>query len=128
MSLNQRWDNRNRDALGAQGNDGVVEGSWRVNAFVSQQQICPPCQLRSPQIFSDIYALEVGDLPQEVRDAFAESYFASPWGNPESPSFVYEGTNRRVVGFLGVTTRQMVFAGRSIRVWFGGNFVVHPDA
>ena len=34
----------------------------------------------------------------------------------------------RVTGFLGVTRRRMSVRGESIRVAFGGNFVVHPAA
>jgi len=70
-----------------------------------------------------------GPAPPAVQSYFHELYFTNhPWIDSALPSLVYEGKSGRIVGFLGVIRRKMSVRGQSIRVAFGGNFVVHPDA
>lgn len=69
-----------------------------------------------------------GSAPAPLALAFRELYFANPWIDGESPSFVYENKSGKVVGFLGIIVRRMSIGGQPIRVSFGGNFVVHPEA
>jgi hypothetical protein len=56
-----------------------------------------------------------------------ELYFTNPWIDGEKPSLVYEGKGEKIVGFLGVVPRKISLGGQTIRVAFGGNFVVHPE-
>ena len=63
-----------------------------------------------------------------MQSTFADLYFNSPWVGDHSPSFVYEDDHGEVLGFMGVITRKMSFAGECLRVGFAGNFVVHPKA
>ena len=84
-----------------------------------------------PQVVSLYWqhlASRTGDTPSSLHSTFYQLYFASPWANDESPSYVYEDQAGQVVGFLGIITRPMMFEAERIRVGFGGNFVVHPKA
>jgi hypothetical protein len=69
-----------------------------------------------------------GPAPPAVRSFFQELYFTNPWIDSTPSSLVYEGESGRIVGFLGVIRRKMSVCGQPIRVAFGGNFVVHPEA
>jgi Acetyltransferase (GNAT) family len=69
-----------------------------------------------------------GSAPPAVQSFFQQLYFASPWVDSSIPSLVYEGKTGRIVGFLGVIVRKMSACGQPIRVAFGGNFVVDPEA
>jgi hypothetical protein len=69
-----------------------------------------------------------GSAPPAVRSFFQNLYFASPLIDSSIPSLVYEGKGGRIVGFLGVIVRKMSVCGEPIRVAFGGNFVVDPEA
>ena len=70
-----------------------------------------------------------GPAPVAVQSYFYDLYFSDhPCIDSALPSLVYEGNNGRITGFLGVTRRRMSVRGESIRVAFGGNFVVHPAA
>lgn len=63
-----------------------------------------------------------------VLSYFQELYFTSPLADAAMPSLVYEGKSGRIVGFLGVVCRRMRLRGQPIRIAFGGNFVVQPEA
>ena len=69
-----------------------------------------------------------GPAPTQLHPFFRELYFANPWVDSASPSFVYENVDGKVVGFMGITARKMSFGGKPIRAIYGGNFVVHPEA
>jgi hypothetical protein len=71
---------------------------------------------------------EKSPAPSGLGTFLKELYFANPWMDNEICSLVYEDKGRRIVGFLGVVPRRMSLAGQPIRVAFGGNFVVRPDA
>jgi hypothetical protein len=67
--------------------------------------------------------------PPGLQLLLRELYFTNPWLKGGTvPSLVYEGTGGRILGFLGVIAREMSVCGEPIRVAFGGNFVVHPEA
>ena len=68
-----------------------------------------------------------GEAPAALHNSFTDLYFLNPMLDARAPSFVYEDSGE-VLGFFGVTTRRMCFAGEVIRVGFAGNFVVHPKA
>lgn len=69
-----------------------------------------------------------GPAPAALHSRFQELYFKNPWIDSALPSLVCEGESGRVVGFLGVVGRKMSVRGQPIRVAFGGNFVIGPDA
>jgi hypothetical protein len=69
-----------------------------------------------------------GSAPPATQSFFRELYFTNPWVDNSIPSLVYEDKHGRIVGFLGVTLRKMLVCGEPIRVAFGGNFVVDPEA
>ena len=69
-----------------------------------------------------------GSAPPALLSYFRDLYFANPLVDSALPSLVYEGKGGRIVGFLGVIRRKMSYCGHSIRIAFGGNFVVHPEA
>jgi hypothetical protein len=63
-----------------------------------------------------------------VESYLHELYFNSPLLDAGMPSLVYEAKSGRIIGFLGVICRRMSVRGQSIRVAFGGNFMVQPGA
>jgi len=67
-----------------------------------------------------------GPTPSAVHSFLHELYFTNPWIDNSSPSLVYEEKGA-IAGFLGVVPRRMSLRGESIRVAFGGNFVVQPQ-
>ena len=69
-----------------------------------------------------------GPPPPALNSFLEELSFVNPWADSSSPSLVDEAKSGRIVGFLSVITRQMSLRGEPIRVAFGGNFVVHPEA
>ena len=69
-----------------------------------------------------------GSAPASLHTTFQKLYFTNPWSAGETHSVVYESTNGKIVGFLGIIPRKMSVCGETIRVAFGGNFVVHPEA
>jgi len=69
-----------------------------------------------------------GPVPRGLEPLFRELYFANPWVDRSSPSFVYENKSGEIMGFLGVTRRPIRVCDQPMRVAYGGNFVVHPEA
>jgi hypothetical protein len=69
-----------------------------------------------------------GPAPPAVRSVFQTLYFTNPWRDSSISSLVYEDRSGKIVGFLGVIARKMSLCGQPIRVAFGGNFVVSPEA
>ena len=69
-----------------------------------------------------------GSAPLGLQPFLRELYFKNPFSDSAVPSLVYEDKSGKVVGFLGGTARKMSVGGQSIRVAFGGNLVVHPEA
>jgi len=71
---------------------------------------------------------EKGPAPPTLAVFLREIYFTNPWRDSAMPSLVYDHKDEKIVGFLGVVPRRMSLGGQTIRVAFGGNFVVRPDA
>jgi hypothetical protein len=69
-----------------------------------------------------------GSAPPELQLCLQELYFKNPFSDSAVPSLVYQDKSGKIVGFLGVIVRKMSISGQPIRVAFGGNFVVHPEA
>ena len=64
--------------------------------------------------------------PPIVRSFIQELYFTNPWRDGSIPSLVYEEKGT-VVGFLGVVPRKMSYKAKTVRIAYGGNFVVRPE-
>jgi hypothetical protein len=79
-------------------------------------------------LFWNVMRGRKGSAAPAVQSFFQTLYFKNPWVDSSIPSLVYEGKNGRIVGFLGVIVRKMSVCGQPIRVAFGGNFVVDPEA
>jgi hypothetical protein len=69
-----------------------------------------------------------GSPPPALQSGFRKLYFTNPWIDSQPSSLVYEGEDGRIVGFLGVIRRRVSVGGQTVRIAFGGNFVVDPDA
>ena len=70
-----------------------------------------------------------GSAPLGLQPFLRELYFKNPFSDSVAvPSLVYEDKSGKIVGFLGGIARKMSVGGQSIRVAFGGNLVVHPEA
>jgi len=69
-----------------------------------------------------------GAAPAELQPLFHQLYFENPWVDSAYPSLVYEGKKSEIVGFLGIIARKMSLCGQPIRVGYGGNFIVDPNA
>lgn len=69
-----------------------------------------------------------GPAPPAVRSILQKLYFTNPWRDSAIQSLVYEDKGGKIVGFLGVIARKMSLCGQPVRVAFGGNFVVNPEA
>jgi len=67
-----------------------------------------------------------GPPPAAVQSFLQELYFTNPWIDDSIPSLVYDDKGK-IAGFLGVVPRKMSLKGESVRIAYGGNFVVHPQ-
>lgn len=68
-----------------------------------------------------------GPAPSALQSSLRELYFNNPWPESIGRSIVCED-ERGISGFLGGLVRRMSVDGQSIRVGFGGNFVIRPEA
>lgn len=68
-----------------------------------------------------------GHAPAAACATFRELFFTSPLVDPAHPTMVYE-KDGKIVGLLSIIARKMSLNGRLVRVGFGGNLVVHPEA
>src|SRR5512134_540033 len=66
--------------------------------------------------------------PPRLAAYFERTFFDCPWADAEIPSLVYEDANGRIVGFLGSHVRRLRLGGQVIRVAYGGQLVVDPEA
>jgi hypothetical protein len=62
-----------------------------------------------------------------LQDYFRELFFESPWADPGLPSLVCE-EGARIVGFLGVLPRRMMFRGRPIQAAVATQIMVDGQA
>lgn len=63
-----------------------------------------------------------------LPDYFEQIFFHNPWYDEEISSLVYENSNGRIIGFLGVTPRPMLLQGSPIRMATSFHFMVEPDS
>jgi hypothetical protein len=57
-----------------------------------------------------------------------ELFLQNPWVEEDIPSYVYEDSQGKLVGFFGVLPRRMTLLGKRVRLAFGSNFVVDPES
>ncbi len=65
---------------------------------------------------------------QTIAQAFAEIFFDNPWYDEEIPSLIYTDAGDSVVGFLGVTTRRMLFKQQPIRLAVSAHLMTQPGS
>lgn len=66
--------------------------------------------------------------PEALPDYFKRIFFDNPWYDEQIPSLVYEGSNGRIIGFLGVVPRRMVLEDRPIRLAISFHFMVESES
>lgn len=64
----------------------------------------------------------------ELHRYFEDTFFENPWYAADMPSLLYEGKDGNLAGFLGVVPRNMIFAGKPIRMAIILHFIVDPDS
>jgi hypothetical protein len=67
-------------------------------------------------------------LLQTYADHFEEIFFRNPWHDEALPSLVYQETTGRILGFLGVMPRPMLFNGQLIKAALSSQFIVAPES
>lgn len=65
--------------------------------------------------------------PTLVQRRLVQAYFEHPWPSDDIASIVCEDDGGRIIGFLGVTPRPMVWRGEALRAAIIGNLVVAQD-
>jgi hypothetical protein len=68
--------------------------------------------------------LSVSELPDYLEQVF----FDNPWYDESMPSLVYQGTDGKLIGFLALVARRMLFQERPIRVAISLHFMVEPES
>src|SRR5580765_647888 len=69
-----------------------------------------------------------GPTPASLPAHFDELFLQNPWVEPDIPSYVYEDSQNKLVGFFGILPRRMTLLGKKVRLAFGSNFVVDPES
>lgn len=64
----------------------------------------------------------------ELPEYFEHTFFHHPWYDEAFPSLVYQESNGKVIGFLGVVTRPMLLRGRPIRMAVSFHLMVEPES
>lgn len=66
--------------------------------------------------------------PPRLAEYFERTFFDYPWADAGIPSLVYEDQGGRIVGFLGSHVRRLRLGTQVVRVAYGGQLVVDPEA
>ncbi len=69
-----------------------------------------------------------GPTPASLPAHLDELFLQNPWVEPDIPSYVYEDSQNKLVGFFGILPRRMTLLGKKVRLAFGSNFVVDPES
>jgi GNAT acetyltransferase-like protein len=64
--------------------------------------------------------------PEPLVKYIDEMFFLNPWYDAAYPSYVFEDSRQRIVGFLGVHARPMLFCNERITSGVGTQFCVDP--
>ena len=77
-------------------------------------------------LYLKVFRRQNRPAPPALQSCFVEMLLQNPWRDPEISSLVYREKGR-VVGFLGITARHMIFRGRPIRAAVGSQFMVDRE-
>jgi hypothetical protein len=69
-----------------------------------------------------------GPTPPSLPGHLEELFLENPWVEEDIPSYVYEDSQTKLVGFFGILPRRMTLQGKRVRLAFGSNFVVDPES
>ena len=78
-------------------------------------------------LFQKVFRNNTSPASESLKSYFRELYFEHPWYRDDLPSLVYESSNNKILGFLGVLPLHMNFNGKSILAGVGGNYMVDPS-
>jgi len=67
--------------------------------------------------------LSTSELPEYLERVF----FDNPWYDESLPSLVFEAPNGKLIGFLALAPRRMLFQDRPVRVVISLHFMVEPE-
>src|SRR5262245_1029793 len=106
-----------------------------MNERHGAQPIRPFLREDIPQVADMFQRLLLGDtapfrmLSSEALPAyFEEIFFNNPWYDEMIPSLVYQERDGKIIGFLGVVPRQMLFLDQPVRVAVSFHFMVEPES
>lgn len=68
--------------------------------------------------------LSASELPEYLERTF----FDTPWYDDSLPSLVYQASNGKLIGFLALAPRKMLFQDRPVRVVISLHFMVEPES
>jgi hypothetical protein len=63
-----------------------------------------------------------------LEDYFDKIFFHSPFYDPSLPSLVYQNGDGKIIGFLGVVPRRMLFRDVPISIAISFHFMVEPES
>ncbi|MBO0799130.1 MAG: hypothetical protein J2P31_09940 [Blastocatellia bacterium] len=88
-----------------------------------------------PKVSDMFRRLLLGDEPSRrslphsaLEDYFSQIFFHSPWYDQAIPSLVYQNDEGKIIGFLGVVPRRMIFQNNPITVAISFHFMVEPES
>ena len=64
----------------------------------------------------------------ELRAAFEQVFLGEPLSDPSIPSLVFEGSDGKILGFIGSLVHRMRFEQRTVRLACSSSLVVEPKA
>lgn len=65
---------------------------------------------------------------EALKSYYKEIFFHNPWRDNDLPSLVYRSKKGKIVGFIGVIPRRMIFKGKLIRVAIAHRLMVDPNS
>jgi hypothetical protein len=78
------------------------------------------------RLFQKVFRHNTTPASESLKKYFQELYFGHPWYREDMPSLVYETSEGKIFGFLGVLPLHMKYHGKEILVGVGGNYMVDP--
>ncbi|PYN56451.1 MAG: hypothetical protein DMD94_07455 [Candidatus Rokuibacteriota bacterium] len=90
------------------------------------RRILPEDVLRVAQLYAKVFGHRTRAL-DGLQAALHEVFFCHPWPDDRLPSLVYEASDGRILGCLGVVPRPMSMNGRSIVAAVSHTVMVDPD-
>jgi hypothetical protein len=66
--------------------------------------------------------------PTALPDYFEQTFFHHPWYDEAYPSLVYQESDGKLIGFIGVVTRPMLLRGQPVRTSVSFHLMVEPQS